>query len=751
MNSNTNFTSPQFPESPKTSKNFLWSILLVTVVVAGYFLYNKISELDISPKDLTASAYDSVGQKNIAKLNKDLLEAIDGYGNTVDPEDSSKSVVALAQVAKVAKDRNEALISLMQKNPGLARANLLPYGLIKKFPEEIQNLLEQQVEVIGEINAIHIDYTDERKSFTVYEFNADSSIGQDNVYFTADDPSVMSGSKVKIKGTKVGNNVLVDTSDTSNFTVTQAAAAGPTGDQKTLVMMINFTNSTSQPWTQSQVADTVFYGNRSTNTYYKEVSYNQTSFSGDVTPWMTIPYTNANCSTMYNTWGSAADTEATKLGYNLSNYTRKLYVMGGTTGCGWGGLSYVGGTPSRSWVVTNDLNTINHEIGHALGVWHSSSISCGTKSIDVYSNCTGSEYGDNFDTMGYLNSFHMSGVHKNQLGFLPSTRMQTITAAGTYKVAPVETLTSATQLLRVAKANTGNYYYIDYRQPVGYDSSLPAAIVNGVSLKIAPGMFSGVANSANTLRIDPTPTDGFGNSALADGMAFVDYINGITIKQVSHDATGATIEVSMSAPTCVSAQPKINGITPSSQQGTAGQKLNYSISVTNQDNSACSASTFNVNATVLPSGFTSTSGSASIAPGSTVSIPFAVTSPTTASNGTYTFTATAEDSTNASRSGSAPAGYVVFSDITAPIVNLTSPADGAKLARNQSVKVSATDNVKVTSIQVYVDGALLTSSTASTLSYKWNTGSVVSGPHTLLVKVSDGAGNIGQKTITVYK
>jgi hypothetical protein len=89
-------------------------------------------------------------------------------------------------------------------------------------------------------------------------------------------------------------------------------------------------------------------------------------------------------------------------------------------------------------------------------------------------------------------------------------------------------------------------------------------------------------------------------------------------------------------------------------------------------------------------------------------------------------------------------------DVTPPTTQITAPANNATVSGTTTVTATATDNVKVTSIQIYIDGVLQASGTASPLTYWWVSGSVTNGTHTIYSKASDADGNTGTSTtITV--
>lgn len=123
-------------------------------------------------------------------------------------------------------------------------------------------------------------------------------------------------------------------------------------------------------------------------------------------------------------------------------------------------------------------------------------------------------------------------------------------------------------------------------------------------------------------------------------------------------------------------------------------------------------------------------------------------------NATHTIQVRAYDAANniGSSSASVTVQNNVVADTTAPTVAITSPRDGAILSSNQKISVSATDNVRVTRLELYIDGQLVGSTTSSSTTWTWNTSKVARGQHNLQALAYDAAGNTGSSTVVrVYK
>jgi hypothetical protein len=82
-------------------------------------------------------------------------------------------------------------------------------------------------------------------------------------------------------------------------------------------------------------------------------------------------------------------------------------------------------------------------------------------------------------------------------------------------------------------------------------------------------------------------------------------------------------------------------------------------------------------------------------------------------------------------------------DTTAPTVSITAPTNGATVVGTVSINATASDNVGVTKVEFYVDGALKSTDTTSPYSYSWDSTAVANGSHSLTAKAYDAALNVG--------
>src|SRR2546427_8951703 len=230
------------------------------------------------------------------------------------------------------------------------------------FAQSLQSAsIEEEVE--GELEILHED----RDVGSRYLYFLKAANRRLSLNFAKDPPThLASGAKVRVHGVRT-NGVLALQSAGDSVQVLSSALPNTLGEQRTLVILVNFRNNNSQPYTVD-FANNVFFG--MTSNFFLENSYQQTYLSGIIKGWYTIdmdsPTSASTCD--YSLISSLADQAAASAGVVLSNYSRKVYAFP-QTGCGWWGLGSVGGNPSLAWINgTIDLGVAAHELGHGLGL-----------------------------------------------------------------------------------------------------------------------------------------------------------------------------------------------------------------------------------------------------------------------------------------------------------------------------------------------------------------------------------------------
>lgn len=117
-------------------------------------------------------------------------------------------------------------------------------------------------------------------------------------------------------------------------------------------------------------------------------------------------------------------------------------------------------------------------------------------------------------------------------------------------------------------------------------------------------------------------------------------------------------------------------------------------------------------------------------------------------NGAHALYAVASDAANNS-GATTPISVTVANsppDTTPPSVAMGTPASGATVSGTVSVTATATDNVGVTQVELFVNGVLYGTDTAAPYAFAWNTTPASNGSHTLTLAASDLAGNVSNVT-----
>jgi hypothetical protein len=323
------------------------------------------------------------------------------------------------------------------------------------------------------------------------------------------------------------------------------AAAAMVGSRSAVVLVVDFLqDGKTVACTDATIAAKMFSGSPSVDALYQETSFGQLAWPGDtdgngLPDVFRVQINDSGNDCAADSWRGQADAAASAAGVNLGLYQHRLYVLPSTVGCSWAGLGLLG-CGSQCWaiVATCDRGDVYaHELGHNLGMHHASFDADNDGGVDP--TCPwgawsgGGEYCDDSDFMGISTNVwrQVNGPHKDQMGWLGSSRIIEATTSGTYVLAPLETVpadASVHQLVRVAKPDTGATYFLSYRRRIGYDASMRASYADRTAIHTHRG-------SGNTLLV----------AFLADGETYHDTTNGITITQLGHDAGSASIGIVM--------------------------------------------------------------------------------------------------------------------------------------------------------------------------------------------------------------
>ncbi len=614
-------------------------------------------------------------KRKIQQKNSDLLVAIDNYKNN----DGEAKLRYFSEALMLLKSRQEIIAQLADIDSGLATKVAFNNKQRKLIPSELQGFVEQEQQLEG---ALEVFYEDDEKTHSSrlrYILNSGNARTEIKFPLHAHAKRLKDGVKVRANGLSIKqtgkkldvlalneepSNLLVladgsNTTSTDGIDSTQVTASS-FGEQRTLVMLLNFLDNTQTPWSVEETRELVF---GQVNDFYKENSDNQVWLTGDVAGYYTLPM-NATCDTW--TIHTTAEDVAQDNGINFGNYARIVYVFPENSTCGWTGKGTVGGNPSKAYVNGPlTLRTVGHELGHNFGLHHAKDLDCGSDIIG--DRCASAEYGDALDIMGMSGiTGHFNAFSKEFLGWIStdSGNVVSVEADGSYLLEPVETPRSGgakgLKIRRGTDEVTGKplWYYLEYRQAIGFDSFVEgkSGITDGVIFHLATE-----DDPQSNLMLDMIPNSGLRDleeSALLVGQTYTDVQAGITITTEWANANAASVHVTFDNEQCVQASPSIALASSQAVSGVAGSSASYKLNVTNNDTNACSSTSFNVS-TNVPSGWSSTHESLTLASGETKSVEISVTSSDSAQEGSYDILLKAENSTDLALATSIPAVYQI--------------------------------------------------------------------------------------------
>ncbi len=259
------------------------------------------------------------------------------------------------------------------------------------------------------------------------------------------------------------------------------------GEQRIIVILVEF-EDIKHSVTGEIIYNRVF---KEMADYYNEVSYGLVSISGDITNWNTLPapYSSYADLDSWENWSiklklirdaiKAADKDI-----DFRKYKYVFVVHPAPVRWAWGGLKPNILTDDN--VVVNNVSilserhkwwTFAHEFGHNLGLpdlYDHAKAKEGTRDWNIVAHYTG-----RWCLMSWDLGQHMCGWAKMKLGWISSERIKSIWLGQVESIiiAPLEQITKEIQLIRIFVGAppypTPQYYLIEVRQRIGFDSKLP--------------------------------------------------------------------------------------------------------------------------------------------------------------------------------------------------------------------------------------------------------------------------------------
>ena len=471
------------------------------------------------------------------------------------------------------EQRAHLLATLIEIDPAAAVESALPsdlrHALAKRHPQA-EPLLEEKGSWTGPlVIAIADDFTHQHPGKTIQTLRVEGHLY--TLYWNSPANATCARSAT-VHGIRLGGRMAAASVE---LAADVDSPCTTTGDQKTVVLMVNYKSIKITPGYTAEFLHSAFFGPApSLSDYWHNASYGTTTASGDVFGPFDLDQDFA-CNqedAILQAAIAAADSSVDFTQYQRIFLILPVNVAGG---CVYDGLAYVGCslqqspskgpfTASVTWLETPSLGpnvygllgefaqTVIHEGGHNLGLRHASSLDYDTLPVGaVDAMGVHNEYGDNFSSMG-SNPGHYAAPHKSMLGWLSEgASYQTVQSAGTWTISPLSSQSGSHYALRVQRGTTDQWLWIEYRQPIGpyepavLDTGLPRDF-NGVFVHLeAPGLTTNWPTYTNLLTFQPVrlPND-FNNAMLAANTTWDDPYTNLTLTVGAATPAGIPVTVS---------------------------------------------------------------------------------------------------------------------------------------------------------------------------------------------------------------
>lgn len=554
---------------------------------------------------------------------KSLTEDIRNINNpSVTKKLQLQSADTLSLVEK-AKKRKEILLNIAKTEPAIFNQYAIKTKEKTLLPDEVKPYVEDFKKISGRLTVVHVDGLEGKDKGFTYFLNSEKRklrLVSEKTFPALTSNQIMNAEGFELGNIFVAQAVSFDKSTSQN----NKSILGP---QKLLILLVDFSNSSSQPITPKKAHQLVFNGQP--QSFYKEQSYDLMSLEGSVLGWIRVnkPYNYSYC----GDFGIQDEKDISDFiknnNINLASYNHVVFLFsapGTGGGCSEVGKSsnYIDGKEyffSTSWIpLTPDLFEKNgkhpfawshfdavfvHELGHALGVMHANAWQCSGTSL--YTGCQHAEYANLFDVMGFgIHALHFNAFYKEILGWIPSfsKRILEITKSGEHTLSSFH-LKEGKVLAKISNPFLTEYkgldhkYYLEYRQPVGFDSGLGSENVKLNTLGLFVNHVIDYKDGSlpfprliDVSYLKPNEDDDFTLVVVDNQYILEDRGRGITIGPVTTSTPEfVKFNVNFATPECISVAPSV-AIDQGKIITRKGDKFVVTILVTNNDSFGCGAS-----------------------------------------------------------------------------------------------------------------------------------------------------------------
>ena len=266
-----------------------------------------------------------------------------------------------------------------------------------------------------------------------------------------------------------------------------------TGAHRVAVVLFNFSNDTSQPYTPAIAQGVAFTNADSVAAYYSENSWGQLGLSGDVLGWYIDP--GHQCELCLSHVGDVGQCQAVAAaGVDLGAYDNVVYAFP-TTSCGWAGLANMPGKNSGS-TVRRRCRFASWRMSSATisGRTTPRQLNCTEGGVRValssnLANCTSGRVWRSIQRDGPGHALSAFELRARQLQLARRRRILSPPRPRANSLRPVEVqTTSARTALRVQRTSS-TWLTMEFRQPFGTAFETFAAtapLANGVTIRITP-------------------------------------------------------------------------------------------------------------------------------------------------------------------------------------------------------------------------------------------------------------------------